>query len=297
MNATPITLDPEVQAILHEVAAEPGSVLLRQPTSDVFFSPHARLRSTTPSLKAAERELVQVHREELAYWLRAACLRRILTNSDSTVSLTRHLPDRQVLSIPDRDAIASTLERVPAVESPPAGYEDALSSLVREESCSASMILEALALSSRLVPCDSTRVYAAVCLTELRQVRAARAVLRTVLAQSVDPLIIGICWNNLGTTFFAERSHEEAAKCYRRAVNVQGDYPAALFGWLLSSLLVGDQESASEAAVALDRSIEPTDPSVQQFVHGEFPLLVSDLESTRRIAKRMGATSRSITSV
>jgi hypothetical protein len=77
-------LNPEIEGLLREIAADPTSTLLRLPPSGLRRS--RRLgelpdRAGTTGLNLAERELLRRWREEVAYLLLVACFRTLVSTS------------------------------------------------------------------------------------------------------------------------------------------------------------------------------------------------------------------------
>ena len=76
MSPSQQIFSPELEEILHDVARNPESVLLRAPRSKPtakMFDAIGPAGSMAGGLSSAERELLRAHRDELASLLRDAC--------------------------------------------------------------------------------------------------------------------------------------------------------------------------------------------------------------------------------
>src|SRR5436189_4868215 len=87
-----LAFDPELEELLREIAADPGSRLLRMPRStrprDLLAIPEPVTRARA-GLSVAERHLIEVHRDELAHLLRRACLIRFFSDPRKNMYLNR----------------------------------------------------------------------------------------------------------------------------------------------------------------------------------------------------------------
>jgi hypothetical protein len=95
-----ITLDPEFEEVLREVAADPDSSLLRVPRPKrirSLFDRGSAVGALEPGLTRAEQHLLQVHRNELAWLLRQACLVKLVEGPKSRLYVSRYITaERQV---------------------------------------------------------------------------------------------------------------------------------------------------------------------------------------------------------
>lgn len=105
-------LNPEIEGLLREIAADPTSTLLRLPPSGLRRS--RRLgelpdRAGTTGLNLAERELLRRWREEVAYLLLVACYRQFVESSRGTGRVSK-------IPVIDRSAAVKLRARSIAVE-------------------------------------------------------------------------------------------------------------------------------------------------------------------------------------
>jgi len=90
--AEPLGFDPELEGLLRELAADPRSQLLRSTRPRTAAGLLERAGAVSPSragLTAAERHLLEVHRDELADVLRRACLMRFYSDPARALYLNR----------------------------------------------------------------------------------------------------------------------------------------------------------------------------------------------------------------
>lgn len=101
------SLDPAAYEVLLEVARQPESALLRVPLGKgrrgiESLLPVEPLRSTAALLSSAERELLDVHREEVAAWLRRAAFSELFSEDREAGFMERELDRDRRIDLPGR---------------------------------------------------------------------------------------------------------------------------------------------------------------------------------------------------
>src|SRR5262245_29595941 len=95
-----LPLDPAIEELLRDIAQDPDACLLRVPRPKAL-SALARGESIEVSgmtgLTHAERELVRVHRDEIAYLLRTLCARLLIERPKTGLRL---LPSSRTTLLP-----------------------------------------------------------------------------------------------------------------------------------------------------------------------------------------------------
>jgi hypothetical protein len=100
MESDTLLFDPEFEAILRDVAADPRSSLLRVKRPHKLgelFDAYSPISAHATGLTSAERHLVQVHRNEVAWLLRQACLIKLIEGPTSRQFVSRYTaPGKEV---------------------------------------------------------------------------------------------------------------------------------------------------------------------------------------------------------
>ncbi len=271
MSRDVITLQPEVEEILRELAKRPGSALLRVPRKDVARTVLERdtlVHARSAGLSAAERHLVQVHREEVAFALRQAAYAR-LTTGESTRGF-----------VADR-AFAPLRVAVPSVGTVRASASDALASS-RElgsdndvmnllEGCVSPIVGDwpssgqLAGAAHRLVPSNSSRIYMSLDLRGAGQCRAALLALEGVLAGGGSVHHLAVAWTNAGDLLFNLGRYREAWIAADRACTVEEGWLVAQGNRALSALLIGDSNRLTRGLDQFERALLAAPGAKEEF--------------------------------
>lgn len=139
------TFDPEVIALLDEIARSPEGSLLKMPTRPLrhwVAAPEEIVSPRGSYLTRAEKHLVDVYREEAAWVLLERCVHK--SRSVLFLHTTFHQNEKELV------------ERSRSLREKLEGHEDALvEALERPEACSAAGLAAA---AMRLMPCDFGRL-------------------------------------------------------------------------------------------------------------------------------------------
>ncbi len=257
-----ITLHPEIADILSELAKKPGSALLRVPRRDVprsVMESGSVVSARSATLDEAERHLVQVHREELAFVLRQAAYLRLNEGEES-----RHLMvDRALSSL--RDHIPSEKEvrvRSSRVLREDAGHAEKTEVVELLERCVASSVSgwasagQLAAASHRLVPNNAARIYAALQALAEGSPATSIVILRSVLAASGSNVHRYAAWANSSHAYNRLSQTDRALDCAQAAARLSPqDYlPQVNRIWLAARLRLADEirHAAGELAALLN---------------------------------------------
>jgi hypothetical protein len=260
-----ITLHPEIAEILRELSQKPGSALLRVPRKDV---PRAVMESgsvvsaRSATLDEAERHLVQVHREELAFVLRQAAYLRLDQSEDSrhllvdraVSSLRDHIPSEREVRIRSSDALHGDTARD--------GESEPLRLL---ESCAASSVSgwasagQLASASHRLVPTDASRIYVALHLLATGGPGTALVVLRTLLSHSGSTLSRYAAWSNASLAYTRLSQLGLALDCAKAAARQSPrDYlPHVNRIWIAARLKLVEEVRQAAATLAAQFESSP----------------------------------------
>lgn len=271
MSRDVITLQPEVEEILREVARRPGSALLRVPRRDVARTVLERdtvVHARTAGLSAAERHLVQVYREEVAFALRQAAYAR-LTIGESThgfvadsafAPLRAVVPSVGTVRASASDALASTRGFASSDEVMRL-LEGCVSPNVGEWPTSGQLAEAA----HRLVPANSSRIYMSLELRGAGQCRAALMALEGVLKGGASRHHLAVAWTNAGDLLFNLGQYREAWRSADRACALEEGWLIAQGNRALSALLIGDSNRLTSGLDQFERALIAAPGAKEEF--------------------------------
>jgi len=272
MTREMIQLRPEVEELVREIATRRDSVLLRVPRGRALRDlreDQAHALEHSSLLNQAERHLVQVHREEVAYALRLAAWMQIASQRREEVLVVRHqspgidIPvpsERSVAArasislselhvVPEREAIAVLLQRCVAAE--PGERPSA------ERLCAA---------AHRLVPTFNGRMLAATAFFVRGSHAAAQTGFADALQVAPTSQARGIAWNNLAEVADARDAWAQARAATERALVEHPTLFAAYVGCLWFSIRLGDSRRARSVERALDSVLGGEPAAVEEQV-------------------------------
>jgi hypothetical protein len=268
MSADPLILDPEFEALLREVAADPNSTLLRVARPKVvrgFFEREDAASASETGLSAAERHLVQAHRNELAWLLRQAAFSKLLDGPVSKLCVSRHGPrgeDRSPSSQADLSARWRDGRSEP-MDEPSTVAVRLLDRLLMPQGGS-STVAELAAASHRLEPSNAARLLIAtdMCCSGLPQtgLRLARFVLAShpSVEHSTRALeCVGFAFGKLDRLRDAHRAYQKGS----RAADSHTEMNRLVF-----AIQVGDRADALDCGRHLDGLLSKDAACVASFV-------------------------------
>lgn len=268
MTSSP-TLTPELLGLLDEIAHDPASSLLKVTPRQLALS----LRSEIPrrsyletGLRPAERELLRVHREEVAFCLASACQSLLSRDPALGPQLFFGKPDGSRYRPPGIDWIeahAKRLRQIDTGEDFGACCSRMLSRLCPDEKLPS--VVEVAVVSYSLVPRGQTRIYHALGQIALNDVGAAQEILEQYLQRTSTPFLRASALVNLGWTHSILGSDAAALAAYRNA-NLVGQLrllPLS-FQLILALQLNAGRKLAERTAAVIDDHFSPTCDSVPQ---------------------------------
>jgi tetratricopeptide (TPR) repeat protein len=258
--------DPEVQALLQEIVADPESTLLRVPEAPLskwFAKREPPVTAGEAYLTRTERYLLQEYREEAALLLALACQSALLAKPIEETRIHRHITGGHTLEPTDPAELRARGSRL-VERSGGAGFRDPLQMLLGEKAPS-----DLAAASLRIVPRDETRIWLALALNDEGQPRSALRVLTDVLAHRPTRMNELYARENCGFVLQGQGSFESAVEWYESAADMaEAGFIASLW-WFLSSLQAGARSSAQDSAERIDRrssGLEADAPIVREFL-------------------------------
>ncbi len=265
MSPEPITLDPEVEDILRELASRPGSALLTVPrrmAERTVLERAALAHARSALLSAAERHLVSAHREQLAFVLRQAAYRKLNECEPTSLyaidradpRLAGHIPSSRTV----RAAASDSLRR-------DRGHGEGVDALELLERCIATepngwvSVSQLAAASHRLVPTDAARIYVGADLVAAGSAVTAIGVYTEVARcpRDSDTGTAALC--SLSFALRLAGRHEESLRAAVSAARRDPMNLMAQVNRMWRALELGNAQEAHEACARIDALLS-TDP-------------------------------------
>ena len=267
-----ITLDPEFETILREVAADPDSALLRVPRPQRIRSLFDRGGPIGPRaavLTKVERHLVQTHRNELAWLLRQAALVKLLEGPRGRLYASRYGPGGKEYPLvkPAELRRRAGEERGNATQIE--GGECALDLVERcaadpfgDEPTAADLATAAF----RLEPSDEARVLVAMDFTERNAPRTALRLVRDVLAFNPPTGVAESAWSIVGYCHSNTGGLEQSHQAYEMICKLDPERITAWMCRLFMCLRRGDREDALDASRTVNELAAGRESHVGRFL-------------------------------
>lgn len=253
-------IDPEVLALLHEVAEDPAARYFEglRARGPVFADQLQATSVATIDLTKAERQLVAVHREELAWILRMAARRENLENPNARDRFHRWKDDRRRVEIPSRDRWEKETTRW--LQSPLGASDDLSAAITLVRAYMSRRLEERMAerlarAAIEVAPSDTTRIQLGLSLILSGRTIEALATLSDLLRWRPRDGVSSLAWEVTG---LAESFKDKLATlaAYRESCRMHSYAPCALMAWLTWACLYGDEDEVLDAAGAVDAAPE-----------------------------------------
>ncbi|MBI5364714.1 MAG: hypothetical protein HZA53_16180 [Planctomycetes bacterium] len=260
-------LDPAFEGLLREVAAAPESRLLRVPRGREvprWLTIEAPSSASDMTLGLAERELVRVGRQELAWLFRQAALRELIDGERTRDEVIQCRAVDVRMRPLDREAIARQVGSEGSITGEEADSFRVLERWLRQSSLKAPTAAELAAASMRFAPTAHARAIAGPDYLLRGDIASAREWLEASLLSDATSKRAVTTWNNLALTYVFEQRPDRALAAYENAVVLAPTNAVARAGVVVSTVLLGDATLLRNAASQFD-SIEEGDERFCQF--------------------------------
>ncbi len=265
-----LTLRPEIEALLREVASEPGSALLGVARGRELTALRAEIpvRASDSRLSRAEKHLVEVYREEVAFVLRSAAWRALATSESGRVRIVRGFVHGSSVSVPTEREIAVQASRtMREAHGDEVGVLERLSGPGGAAGSSPALLC---AMAQRLVPSANGRILAGIAFTLEGRIDAARTAFVDALAVAPTAELAAAAWENLAELEeTSDRWARARAACERAHVEATS-LTSPLVGILWFSVRLDDTARALAAMSELEdlvaRAPERLDEHFERFV-------------------------------
>ena len=269
-----LTIDPELEGLLREVAADPDSSLLKVPRQKQIraFFDRGGARSTIESygLTNIERHLLLAHRTELAHLLYQACLRQLVEGPRSRFFVSRFTSLDRELRIDTR--LESRSVPIPLSEFQPPSDPDYLRGLELLEECATPAdskrpsVLDLASAGFALQRSDEFRLFASSELTQGPSLRTALLLLREVLQCIPTHSNAVSAWSQVGLAYSRLLNFERSHGAYAHLCTLDGSH---IVGWLSRFLLAfqcGDRSDVRRVADRMSDAAFERHPAVDHFI-------------------------------
>lgn len=309
MADIPIALDPEVEALLREVAQDPRSTLLRVERPKAIRGLLERepvIGVATAGLTTAERHLVQTKRADVAYALRVLSTNMLASDPRSSDVLSQQgvqgLFAQPVKSGRFAHELTATIDSLESIDLQSArGLRGSLAGTHPV----LPTVLQLSAAAQRLEPTDNSRMHAATWFALEGQFHSEILILRNILTFRAPSWIEARAHTNLGFALHSIGKARASLNSYARghAVDMQN------FAAVGSLFIVAAQQGATlefmSAAATLEEQWTADSSDVKwlrqsQFMRRSDPLTHLSSEGREMVARtrdRLGPTSRSLVDV
>ena len=285
MTGSTPTIDPHLDEVLHDIARDPRARMFVTSPRQLLHGLSGtipRLSPRQPGLTSAERELLTVHREEVAELLYRSALRRIYDAPEPAVHMNRWIDTDRKVKLLTEDEV-STRARVALVGRVQGEAWSWATSVLREhlvQSTSPRPSATNLALASlRLIPKPTTRICAGIALLEDGELYSALDSFGRVVEQATQPLVRAIAIENRAVVLWKVGVENRAIEEFEWSHRQCPGRPQPLLSLFVMALRIGSREKALAAAEQLAGTV----PVEHQ--------LVSDFVEARKAELRMQAGS------
>ena len=275
-----------------EIPRFEGLALLNRPLTELpgyrlAFRRRGRLRASS-----AERHLLTVYREEVAWLLYRACVSALYSNTRTYanyVAIDRRL---EPVSTEDLAKEQRHLQKVaPAGALEEKAALTVLSNLVPVRPEFASRLATA---SIELVERSNAKICLSLALDQDGHRTQAKQILRKVISSRPIALETSIAYNNLGRCHQSDGEFAIAREMFRMAA-LEARNPAPAVSWLWEACSIGDARDARFASDHLDELLTPDHPALDEYLakrstkKGLGPAFVS---TTTTLADKVGPAAR-----
>ncbi|MEW6074231.1 MAG: hypothetical protein AB1726_16760 [Planctomycetota bacterium] len=268
MTALEPALDPALEEVLADIARDPRASLFHTTPRQLALGLRGHIpcvSSRQAALTAAERHLLDVHREEVAWLLYKACQHRLLREGRGALAVHEHLGNNKRITLPTAATYSRRAEA--ATLSSEADRTSSISIAIRRLPAHLQDTIDPtfLALTSlRLVPRDETRIWLALCRLTQAQYAPAISMLDSVLCHHTTALNQALCHFNHAWIAWAMGRTGRAKDLYSLAAAEEELTVMPSAYRLCIAVLTTDTTLAMMTARLLDDAAWPHDPVIDE---------------------------------
>jgi hypothetical protein len=270
VSANPLVLDPEFEEVLREVASDPDSTLLRVPRPQVvrgLFERDEAVSVGVTCLSRAERHLIQVRRNELAWLLGEAAFYKLVEGPVSKEFVSRYGPREEDRSPIQPAALQKRLLYAQAASSerdPSLMAVQLLLECVRQPLGGEPHVSQLAAASHRLQPTNRARLQIAVDMCIRNAPRTGLKLAKFVLSAHPSSEHVTRAWEAVALAYAKMGRIVEVHRAYRAGCT--SDDPHTEANRLLFALQAGDRHDAVKSSSRLNDMLQGDSPSIAWYV-------------------------------
>lgn len=242
-------MEPELEELLHTIARDPRSTLLRVDRPTILrglFDRDPMVRESCTQLTSAERQLLRAHRSELAGLLREVCFDLLssqtvpayfycLDQGSGTLSTSRRSWEALLRAI--RDSVAQAGRHV----------QVAVASAVASRNP-----LDYASLAHRIFPNSTSALYLSDCFQQLNQKANEKRAIYTAWSLATGGRALAHVYSYLGCFESRELHLRDAVRSHRAAFKLGDRWPNEVLSWLALSVQCASEIHLTEALQALE---------------------------------------------
>lgn len=281
-DATHPTLDAAAFEVLRDVARQEDSVLLRVPVSRdrgaELWLGRDPISAGAPFLSSAERHLLEVHRDEVASWMRLAAFQGLFENPKKAGLMARELDSKRLIELPGQAALATQATDLLRAADPrylPLESQPILRRASARRNPRRQDPWALAALSLRLVPHPVPRQWFAFRALERGQVSSVRRFLSEWSSPTSSSNVRTHSDRTMlelrGSLAFACSDWNDATRSYRAAASSAVGLRLNALWWALNAAQSGDWETL-QAASELFHSQGPLSDELRASAESTFSL-------------------------
>ncbi|MFT5048987.1 MAG: hypothetical protein ACI8QZ_000376 [Chlamydiales bacterium] len=302
MSATRTFIDPEISGLMREILSNPKAKLFNTPSPKQLPGVTGMMTPVglhQAGLVPAERHLLQVYRQEVAWLLRQAALTRLYEDPKKGRLLRKSITVDRTLELLDTREIGQRLQTARNA-SDGANIPDEewdVFQLATSPNGTPADVARLCQASLRLAPSDEVRIYLGVDMGMRAQTESAVSLLEDVVQSASSDLIASYAWQNIGMLKAEAGQPEEAFIAYISATSTPEIRPVPAIASLHFAVRSESPSRILWAAALIDQFLEPTHTAIVE--HCSSPtsraLETSGMRILEGLLGRLGPTSRRVT--
>jgi len=297
--------NPELEAILQEIALDPRAKMLKVPSSGalVYATRQPRVGIAAPGLTSAERQLLTVHRDELADRLKERCLIDLYATEEANKIFHRSVAVGQELEIRDRASWAADTNKLLDRQLDDQKVRlatDVLRDCIAPEGERVVSVTQLATAMMRTVPLKQGIVYVGMDLFRAGRLTDALNMQTSVLDGGSSGMLASYVFDNIAHVQWNMMNFREALEASIQGARADHSRIIPLLSAVDIAARIGDFESAEHSCARLDELNCPDDKSISWFADKN-RVAVSLATPTpnarrqiRKLMERVGDVSREI---
>lgn len=292
MRADDLNIDPELEGLLRQVASDPRATMLR-------IQPRVALRSVIATdeivrpfatdLATTERELVRVHREQLAHVLLRACLIRVYSDPRAQLRVIRHVTPSWHHAVPRnsewRDEARRALRCALYAPEELSGLE-LIDACLAADGIQQASIAQLAAASRRLRPTSHALIYLAVHEAFDGDARLSGELCFQAIARDPRSVCAKDAWANLGSARSELGEFSSACDAFEKSLEFDPTQLLPNVGLFIESVRLGRLDEALATARRIETLFDAEHPATRDFVAMTRRRLASEAPRDREFTKR-----------